>query len=165
MTTFGGATIPPLFVSGGGGGIITDVIVDNSAVQGQVALGGWIFPIDAVADRGHYKVGRRDGSGDSVLEDQNWSSEPPLDPPDYVMNVLNQVGDPCDAGNSAWRAAFSTACLNIANGARWITNAGIFRSVSLSFTIQYQFASGPNTCPGTGIFLEQNYTVNATFTG
>ncbi len=167
MTTFGGSTIPPIFINtfAGGGGIVTDIIVDNSGGTAQVAWAGNIFPINPNALRGHYRVGVRDGSGDNVVTDQNWAGEPPIDPPNYNFNVLNQVGDPADSGSNAWRAGFNTGCKSLNNGARWVVGSGVVVTRSISFTIEYQNAPAPDTCPGIGIAFSFNYTVTANFTG
>lgn len=164
MTTFGGATVPPLFVGGSAADIVTDIIVGNSVSTGIVAWGGWAFPIDAVPVRGHYRVATRDDSGDTINTDQNWSGEPPIDPPDYVFQVFDQAGDMADFGNQSWRL-FNSFCSNISNGARWERAAGVAASLSIFFRMEWQVASGPNTCPGVSVFVNNTYQINATFTG
>jgi len=167
MTTFGGATIPPLFrAGGGGGGSVIVVDVDNSVGAAVVAFGGNIFPINPNSLRGHFRVGVNDDNGNNqIVFDQNWAGEPPIDPPDYVFNVINQVGDPADAGNSAWTAVFDTGCNSLNNGARWTAGAGVVRSVTLSFDMVYGNAPGANTCPALSTFLQLSYTITANFSG
>lgn len=164
MTTFGGQTIPPLFVSAGGGAI--EVFADNSAGDSEVAFGGNLFPINPNTLRGHFRIGVNDDNGNNqIVFDQNWAGEPPIDPPDYVFNVLNQVGDPADFGSSSYTAAFSTNCRSLNNGARWETGAGVARSVQLAFDIIYGFASGVDTCPRTSIFTTLSYLIQVTWSG
>jgi len=166
MTTFGGQTIPPIFVNSAGGGSNIVVDVTNTAGPGVVAIGGNIFPINPNVLRGHFRVGFEDDTGnDQIAFDQNWAGEPPIDPPDFVFNCVNQVGDPCDFGSNAYTAAFNTGCKNLSNGARWTAAAGVVRSVTLSFDMIYGNAPAPNTCPRVSIFQTLSYTITANFSG
>ena len=164
MTTFGGSTIPPLFTPVGGGAI--EVFADNSVGDSEVAFGGNIFPIVPNTLRGHFRIGVNDDNGNNqIVFDQNWAGEPPIDPPDYVFNCINQVGDPADFGNSAWLAAFDTGCNSLNNGARWVTAVGVARNVTLAFDIVYGNAPGANTCPRDSIFVTISYVINVVWTG
>jgi hypothetical protein len=165
MTTFGGSTIPPIFVNTFGGGVI-EVISDNAIGGSTVAFAGNIFPINPNVERGHFRIGVNDDNGNNqIVFNQNWAGEPPIDPPDYVFNCVNQVGDPADFGNSAWLAAFDTGCNSLNNGARWVTAVGVARSVTLAFDIEYGNAPGANTCPRTSIFVTVSYVLQITWTG
>ena len=138
MTTFGGSTIPPIFT--GAGGIVTSVIADNSLGAGIITFGGFIFPVDPVADTGHYKVGRRDDSGDTTDFDQNWSGEPPVEPPFFVMEVTNQVGDFADVGSNGFTGA-NPACRSINNGDKDLSELAFvfsyYPTSKVAFKVEY----------------------------
>ncbi len=164
MTTFGGSTIPPIFTPAGGAAIIVDV--DNAIGGATVSFAGNLFPIAPNVERGHFRIGVNDDNGNNqIVFNQNWAGEPPIDPPDYVFNCVNQVGDPADFGNSAWLAAFDTSCNSLNNGARWVTAVGVARSVTLGFDIEYGNAPGADTCPRTSIFVTVSYLITVNFSG
>ena len=142
--------------------------VDNSSGKGIFMFGGWIFPIEASADRGHIKEAIRDDNGDTYLTDDEYAST--IDPPDYTLQtIVHSVSESWTAGNGIYGS--STNCANISNGCRIEKNAGVSATFSFDITIKINAAPlGPNTCPGGGgpsgtTFWSKRYTSTVTFSG
>ncbi len=142
--------------------IVTATVINNSAL-GTFVFGGWIFPIDGSADRGHIKVGVRDDLGDTILVNDEYAAA--IDPPDYVLKVRDISGPDNFALGAQGFIDRVTVCSNIANGGRVTSPAGVPLVFERTQTIVIMVASGPNTCPGVADFFIKQYVLKATFSG
>lgn len=166
MTTFGGATIPPLF---GGSNILTVVVpIDNSAVQGILSFGIWAFPMAAVCTRGHVQCWKRDGTGDTLIFDDVYDATASLV---YVNYVGRQGGVNFDLGSTEGYTDAGTPgfpvppCSSVCNHGRWVSNAGVPRTVQRTTRIQITPGVIPGACPGSSIFFAKGYDITAVFSG
>jgi hypothetical protein len=170
MTTFGGSTVPPLFVNTFGGGGTIDITVQNSGGNGIFMFGGWMFPINGTSafDRGTISAATRDDAGDVYHFSDDFR---PTDPPDYTFQtIFTSKSEPWDVNDNNFGQ--SSNCFNISNGCRITKGAGVAVVFSCFIEVLVNISLvGSNTCPGGGgpsqggTFFQKQYNLVATFTG
>ena len=147
----------------------TDIDIDNSSNSATFAFGGWVYPMDGSADRGHIKAATRVGGVDTYHIDDEYAST--IDPPDYTLQtVVNSVSETWDVGDGSFGQGNSTNCINISNGARITKGSGVTATFSMDITIKINVTASPNTCPGGGgvsgiTFWSKNYVITVNFSG
>lgn len=170
MTTFGGATVPPLFTNTFGGGGVIDIPISNSGTSGILMFGGWMFPINGTSafDRGTVSAATRDDLGDNYIFTDDFR---PIDPPNYTFQtIFTSKSEPWDVNDGSFGA--SRNCFNISNGARITKAAGFVGSFQCVIEVLVNLSLiGANTCPGGGgpsqggTFFSKEYNLNATWSG
>lgn len=141
--------------------------INNSSSQGILTFGGFIFPIDAVADHARLKVGIRGDDPDEefILEDLTASeSHPP-----FRVGVHRLVsGTNFDLGGSGFITDNAAGvCGSIDSSGRWTSNAGVPRTVQRTTRVQWGIASSSSEhlCPIATPDLDVEVDITAIFTG
>lgn len=141
--------------------------INNSTSQGILSFGGWIFPIDSVADHARLKVGIRGDDPDQefILEDLSASE---THPPFRVAVVQLVSGTNFDLGSSGYvndNAAGS--CSSMDNHGRWVANAGVQRTVQRTTRVQWGIGGSAveHLCPIATPDLDVEVDITAIFTG
>lgn len=144
-------------VMGMNGVIQSTAIVDNSSVQGIFSFGGFAFPILGVCSDPDLTIQVRDAAGDR----ETYRLVTPFDSPNNFLSVWRISGTNFDQGG----AGYDTDGVETQNGSfcshgRWITNAGVGRTVQRTTGIHIR--SNINPYP---ILFSYVYDLTATFTG
>jgi len=161
MTTFGGATVPPLF-GGGGASNVFVIDVDNSSVDGIVTFGPWAFPLEAVCTRGSLRLERRDVSGDSIIFQWDWGDALA----DKCANIWRESGVQFDVGGAGYSTdGAPTSSTNQCSHGRWEAAAGVSRTVTRATNVRFRQGTLLSPCPGSTIVFQELITITAVFSG
>lgn len=132
--------------------------VDNSSVQGIFSFGGYAFPILTSCSRPDLTIQIRDDNGDTEVHRQVTQSTGSRPVSTYKIDGTN-----FDQGGAGYDTDGSeTAILSFCSHGRWITNAGVSRTVSRTTGIHIRGDWNGSEYPILETFI---YALTAVFSG
>lgn len=140
-----------------------EVTINNSASQGIFMFGVFLFPVQGTClTPSNFGYATRGDDPDDIVV---------LADIDNVLldkcaNIWRESGTNFDLGGSGYAndGSPSTSTSPCSHG-RWVSNAGVARTVSRVTNVRFRQGTIAFPCPGTTITFEQQFNVTAIFTG